>query len=84
VLEAAVVGVADPKWGEVPLAYITLRGGFSATEKEIIDFCRSRLAHFKCPKYIQFRNLPKTSTGKIRKNVLRAEARSNKNQGVVP
>jgi fatty-acyl-CoA synthase len=84
VLEAAVVGVADPKWGEVPLACITLRGGFSATEKEIIDFCRSRLAHFKCPKYIQFRNLPKTSTGKIRKNVLRAEARSNKNQGVVP
>ncbi len=78
VLEAAVVGIADPKWGEVPLAYITLREGFSATEKEIIEFCRSRLAHFKCPKYIEFRPLPKTSTGKIRKNILREEARSQK------
>ena len=83
VLEAGVVGVADPKWGEVPLAYITLREGMSATEREIIDFCRSRLAHFKCPKYVEFRNLPKTSTGKIRKNVLRDEARS-KNPAVVP
>jgi fatty-acyl-CoA synthase len=83
VLEAGVVGVADSKWGEVPLAYITLREGMSATEKEIIDFCRSRLAHFKCPKYVEFRNLPKTSTGKIRKNVLRAEARS-KNPATVP
>jgi fatty-acyl-CoA synthase len=83
VLEAGVVGVADPKWGEVPLAYITLREGMSVTEKELIDFCRSRLAHFKCPKYVEFRNLPKTSTGKIRKNVLRAEARS-KNPATVP
>jgi len=84
VLEAGVVGVADPKWGEVPLAYVTLRDGFSPTEKEIIDFCRSRMAHFKCPKYIEFRSLPKTSTGKIRKNVLRAEARSKKEQEVLP
>jgi fatty-acyl-CoA synthase len=76
VLEAAVVGVADPKWGEVPLAYVTLREGLSPTEKEIIDFCRGRLAHFKCPKYVEFRALPKTSTGKIRKNVLRDQARS--------
>ena len=80
VLEAAVVAVADPKWGEVPLAHITLRDGLSATEKELIDFCRSRLAHFKCPKYVEFRSLPKTSTGKIRKNILRAEARSKKAQ----
>lgn len=84
VLEAGVVGVVDPKWGEVPLAYVTLRDGFSPTEKEIIDFCRSRMAHFKCPKYIEFRSLPKTSTGKIRKNVLRAEARSKKEQEVLP
>jgi len=84
VLEAAVVGVSDPKWGEVPLAYITLRDGADTSSKEIIDFCRSRLAHFKCPKYIEFRTLPKTSTGKIRKNVLRAEARSEKNQPVAP
>jgi len=84
ILEAAVVGVADPKWGEVPLAHVTLRDGMSATEKEIIEFCRSRLAHFKCPKYVEFRSLPKTSTGKIRKNILRAEARSKKAQEVVP
>ncbi len=84
VLEAAVVGVADPKWGEVPLAYVTLRAGIAATGKEIIDFSRSRLAHFKCPKYIEFKNLPKTSTGKIRKNVLRAEARSQQDQKAVP
>ena len=84
VLEAAAVGVADPKWGEVPLACVTLRDGISATEREIIEFCRSRLAHFKCPRYIEFRSLPKTSTGKIRKNVLRAEARCKKNQEIVP
>jgi len=83
VLEAGVVAVADPKWGEVPLAYVTLRDGISATKEEIIDFCRNRLAHFKCPKYIEFRSLPKTSTGKIRKNILRAEARSKNDQQVV-
>ncbi|HYX54195.1 MAG TPA: acyl--CoA ligase family protein [Candidatus Limnocylindrales bacterium] len=76
VLEAAVVGVSDPKWGEVPLAYITLREGKSATGAELIEYSRSRLAHFKCPKYVEFRTLPKTSTGKIRKNVLRTEARA--------
>jgi fatty-acyl-CoA synthase len=84
VLDAAVVGIADPKWGEVPLAYVTLRDGISATDREIIDFCRARLAHFKCPKYIEFRTLPKTATGKIRKNVLRSEARSKRNEEVVP
>jgi len=78
VLEAAVIGVSDPKWGEVPLAYITLREGMSATPAELIEFCRGRLAHFKCPKYIEFKALPKTSTGKIRKNILRAEARPNR------
>jgi fatty-acyl-CoA synthase len=83
VLEAAVVGVADPKWGEVPLAYVTLRDGISSTEKEIIEFCRGRLAHFKCPKYIEFRSLPKTSTGKVRKNILRDEARSKKAPEIV-
>ena len=83
VLEAAVVGVTDPKWGEVPFAFITLREGGSPTEREIIEFCRSRLAHFKCPKYIEFKSLPKTSTGKVRKNILREEARSKQSQGAV-
>jgi len=76
VLEAAVVGVPDSKWGEALLGYVTLREGMAATDREIIEFCRSRLAHFTCPKNIEFRALPKTSTGKIRKNILRSEARS--------
>ena len=84
VLEAAVVGVSDPKWGEVPLAYITLRDGLDTSAKELIDFCRDRLAHFKCPKYVEFRSLPKTSTGKIRKNILRAEARAERSQPTAP
>ena len=50
----------------------------SRTPAELIEFCRGRLAHFKCPKYIEFKALPKTSTGKIRKNILRAKSRANK------
>ncbi len=76
VLEAAVIGIPDEKWGEVPLAYVTLREEMSPTKYELIEFCRDRLAHFKCPKYIEFGPLPKTSTGKARKNILRAQARS--------
>ena len=76
VLEAAIVAQRDEKWGEVPHAYVLLREGSIATEKELIDFCRERLAHFKCPKAVHFGALPKTSTGKIRKNVLRQQARS--------
>jgi fatty-acyl-CoA synthase len=72
VLEAAVVGVPDEKWGEVPKAVVTLKA--PATAEEIIEFCRSRLAHFKCPKIVEFAALPKTATGKIRKNELRAAA----------
>jgi fatty-acyl-CoA synthase len=71
VLEAAVVAVPDPKWGEVPKAFVTLRPGASATERELIDFCRERLAHFKCPKAVELGELPKTSTGKIQKFRLR-------------
>jgi len=75
VLEAAVIGVSDPKWGETPQAHVVLREGRQATAQELIDFCRSRLAHFKCPKYVVFGPLPKTATGKIQKNVLRDQAR---------
>ena len=71
VLECAVVAIPDEKWGERPKAYVTLREGKTATEQEIIAFCRERLAHFKCPAVVEFSSLPKTSTGKIQKFVLR-------------
>jgi fatty-acyl-CoA synthase len=71
VLECAVVAIPHEKWGEVPKAFVALRPGAAATEQEIIDFCRERLAHFKCPKAVEFTDLPKTSTGKIQKFVLR-------------
>jgi fatty-acyl-CoA synthase len=74
VLEVAVVGVPHEKWGETPKAYVGLKPGQQATEQELIDFCRERMAHFKCPTAIEFRTLPKTSTGKIQKFVLRNEA----------
>jgi fatty-acyl-CoA synthase len=76
VLEAAVIGVPDQKWGEVPRAHVTARDGMAVREQEIIEFCRSRLAHFKCPKSVQFGPLPKSSTGKVQKDVLRARSRS--------
>ena len=71
VLEVAVVAVPDDYWGEVPKAFVTLKPGETATEEEIIATCRGRLAGFKCPKAIEFGELPKTSTGKIQKFVLR-------------
>jgi fatty-acyl-CoA synthase len=71
VLEVAVVAKPDPKWGETPCAFITLRSGVPATAEEIIAFCRDRLAHYKIPRSVVFGPLPKTSTGKIQKNVLR-------------
>jgi fatty-acyl-CoA synthase len=71
VLECAVVGIPHPRWGERPKAFITLNQGATATPQEIIAFCRERLAHYKCPDAIEFGPLPKTSTGKIQKFVLR-------------
>ena len=71
VLECAVVAVPDEKWGERPKAFVTLKPGQSVTAEEIIGFCRDRLAHFKCPVSVEFGELPKTSTGKIQKFVLR-------------
>jgi len=75
VLEAAIVARHDDKWGEVPHAYVLLKEDSNATAEELIEFCRARLAHFKCPKAVHFGPLPKTSTGKIRKNILRAQSR---------
>jgi fatty-acyl-CoA synthase len=71
VMECAVVAIPDEKWGERPKAFVTLKPGQTATEQEIIAFCRQRLAHFKCPVAVEFGPLPKTSTGKIQKYVLR-------------
>ncbi len=74
VLECAVVSMPHDKWGEVPKAFVSLRPGESVTEDELIAFARERLAHFKCPKAIEFTELPKTSTGKIQKFKLREQA----------
>ena len=71
VLECAVVGIPDPHWGERPKAFVTLNEGAAPTAAEIIAFCRERLAHYKCPDAVEFGPLPKTSTGKIQKFVLR-------------
>jgi len=71
VMECAVVAVPDAKWGERPKAFVTLKPGMKATEAEIIEFCRGHIAHFKCPAAIEFGDLPKTSTGKVQKFVLR-------------
>jgi fatty-acyl-CoA synthase len=69
---AAVVAQPDEKWGEVPCAFVELKAGMSATEAELIAHCKGILAGFKAPKRVVFRELPKTSTGKIQKHVLRA------------
>ncbi len=71
VLECAVIAIPDEVWGEVPKAFVTLKPEERATADEIIAYCRARLAHFKCPKAVEFGELPKTSTGKIQKFVLR-------------
>ncbi|WP_114393331.1 acyl-CoA synthetase [Oleisolibacter albus] len=76
VLEAAVVARPDPKWGETPCAFVTLKPGATLTEEELIAFCRQNLAHFKAPRTVVFSELPKTSTGKIQKFVLRDRAKA--------
>jgi fatty-acyl-CoA synthase len=76
VLEAAVVARPDAKWGETPCAFVTLKEGAAVSERDLIDHCRAILAHFKCPKTIIFTELPKTSTGKVQKNVLRERAKA--------
>jgi fatty-acyl-CoA synthase len=76
VLSAAVVARPDEKWGETPCAFVELKESASVTEKEIIDFCRERIAHFKVPRSVVFGPLPKTSTGKIQKFLLRERAKT--------
>jgi fatty-acyl-CoA synthase len=76
VLEVAVVARPDQKWGETPCAFVTLREGTTATAEDIIAFCRKNLAAFKIPKSVVFATLPKTSTGKVQKFVLRERAKA--------
>ena len=76
VMAAAVVAQPDAKWGEVPCAFVELKEGASVTREELIAFCRQHLAGFKSPKNVVFGTLPKTSTGKIQKFVLRQQAKS--------
>ncbi len=75
VLEAAVAAMPDAKWGEAPCAFVTLHEAASASEDEIIEFCRGNMARFKAPRKVVFGPLPKTSTGKIQKFELRERAR---------
>ena len=76
VMACAVVAKPDPKWGETPLAFVELRPGTQATEAELIEHCRGLLARFKCPREVRFAEVPKTSTGKIQKHLLRAQVKS--------
>ena len=76
ILEAAVVARPDEKWGETPCAFVTLHEGASASAEEIIEFCRQHIAHYKAPRTVIFGGLPKTSTGKVQKFVLREQAKA--------
>jgi len=75
VLEVAVVAASDEKWGEVPVAFVTLKEGASASDGELIEHVRRRLARFKAPKRVVFGPLPKTATGKVQKKTLRDQLR---------
>jgi fatty-acyl-CoA synthase len=74
IMEAAVVARPDEKWGETPCAFVTVKPGAELTAEEVIAYCRENLAHFKAPRTVVFCELPKTSTGKIQKFVLRERA----------
>jgi fatty-acyl-CoA synthase len=82
VMEAAVIAIPDEKWGERPKAFVALKKDQEATEQEIIDFCKEHIARFKAPAAVEFTELPKTSTGKVQKFVLRDKAWSGLKQRV--
>jgi fatty-acyl-CoA synthase len=82
VLEAAVIGVPDERWGERPKAFVTLVDGAELDAAELIAFCRDQLAHFKAPDSVEFTTLPKTSTGKVQKIVLREAAWADRDRRV--
>jgi len=72
---AAVVARPDEKWGETPCASVEMKSGHAATAEELIEWCRARLARYKCPRTIVLAEIPKTSTGKVQKFALRERAR---------
>ena len=82
VMEAAVVAIPDEKWGERPKAFVVLKKGQEATGEEIIDFCKEHIARFKAPAAVEFGELPKTSTGKVQKFVLRDKEWENSEKKV--
>ena len=73
VYEVAVIPVPDPRWGEVPKALVVMKPGVAATENELLEFCRSQISHYKCPRSVEFMTeaLPRTGTGKVLKKELR-------------
>jgi fatty-acyl-CoA synthase len=82
VYEAAVIPVPDEKWGEVPKGLVVVKPGSNPTEAELLEFCRSRISHFKCPRSIEFlESLPKTATGKVLKKGLRQKYWSENQPG---
>jgi fatty-acyl-CoA synthase len=76
VAAAAVVAKPDDKWGETPCAFVELKPGANATTEELAQWCRKHLAAYKCPRYVVFAEIPKTSTGKIQKFKLREMAKA--------
>ncbi|MBT5415409.1 MAG: acyl-CoA synthetase, partial [Rhodospirillaceae bacterium] len=74
IVEAAVVARPDDHWGETPCAFVTAKEGTGLSEPAVIDYCRAKMAHFKAPRTVVFGSLPKTSTGKIQKFLLREQA----------
>ena len=84
VMDAAVVAGPDPKWGEVPIAFVTLKPGAATTEDELVAWARDHIAHFKAPKRVVFGELPRNATGKMQKFVLRERARELMKSGLDP
>lgn len=74
IMEAAVVAKADETWGETPCAFVAPKADAQITDHQVIEWCRDHMAHYKCPRHVVFGELPKTSTGKIQKYVLREKA----------
>jgi acyl-CoA synthetase (AMP-forming)/AMP-acid ligase II len=83
VAEVAVIGVPHEKWGETVKALVVLAPGAAASERDLIDHCRDKMAHYKCPTSIEFRDeLARTATGKLQKYKLRAPFWEGMNKGV--